>query len=324
MRLPMGDSEMFESLQNAVSIGFTLVPDGPILVRAQNSSLDPGIADSEFQRTWKNGRKTVFLAGSGLKGVLRSHFERLLRSRRRFACDPTMRPDREADKRREPRHPLTQCNPRDYRQRPDGTRPHNKLCAACFTFGSTALAGRFRFADAYPCEDAWEETNRTETRISVGIDRRSQGPGKNILFDNEVVVDGGFAVKLTGENFCLWQLGLVLQALGDLDAGFVQIGGCKSRGMGSVTLKDWVMEFRFLDQGTGTLVGAGGSSRERRAYGLDAEEPLAVRTVQGFEETRQSLFRHIRFEGVSLRQVAELLGTGPVTNYLKKGTHWNG
>src|SRR4051812_21926116 len=81
---------MFQTLQNTIRISFTLEPDGPILVRAQTVGLDPGVADMEFQRTHRNGRSTVFLAGSGLKGVIRSHAERLLRSRGLYACDPTL------------------------------------------------------------------------------------------------------------------------------------------------------------------------------------------------------------------------------------------
>ncbi|HBL25934.1 MAG TPA: CRISPR-associated protein, partial [Acidobacteria bacterium] len=60
---------MFQTLQNTVKIEFRIIPDGPLLVRAQAVGLDPGVADMEFQRTHRNGRSTVFLAGSGLKGV---------------------------------------------------------------------------------------------------------------------------------------------------------------------------------------------------------------------------------------------------------------
>src|SRR4051794_36788697 len=57
------DGTMFRTLQNTASLQLTLVPDGPILVRAQSVGIDPGLADMEFQRTRRDGQSTVFLAG---------------------------------------------------------------------------------------------------------------------------------------------------------------------------------------------------------------------------------------------------------------------
>jgi CRISPR-associated protein Csm3 len=255
---------MFRTLQNIVSIDVNLVPDGPILVRAQSVGIDPGPADMEFQRTHRDGKSTVFLAGSGLKGVLRSHAERLLRSSGRFACDPTQTRDESSCGRKRIGPP----QPPNY--------PHAGQCGACFTFGSLALAGRFRIGDAYPVKGSEEAANRTEVRTGVGIDRRSQAAAQGVLYDAEVVVGGTFGARISGENFSLWQLALVLAALQDLGGGLLRIGGAKARGMGAVRLGDWSVDLGFVKLATGKLAGARQVESDEGRYGLPSDDELAA------------------------------------------------
>ncbi|HEY6322431.1 MAG TPA: RAMP superfamily CRISPR-associated protein, partial [Thermoanaerobaculia bacterium] len=253
---------MFKTLQNLAQIQARVRPDGPLLVRAQSVGIDPGVADMEFQRTRRDGESTVFLAGSGLKGVLRSHCERLLRSRDRFACDPT-RVRESCGARRDPAPDLVRY-------------PHGDNCAACFTFGSLKVAGRFRVADAYPAAGEAAAANRTEVRTGVGIDRKSQAASPGVLYDAEVFVGGAFDLQVSGENFSLWQLGLVLAALQDLDGGMLRIGGGKARGMGSVRLEGWSVELRFLNPARGKLTGARPIAPEDAKYRLVPNDELAA------------------------------------------------
>jgi CRISPR-associated RAMP protein (TIGR02581 family) len=298
---------MFRTLQNLATIQLRLSPDGPLLVRAQSVGIDPGIADMEFQRTRRNGQSTVFLAGSGLKGVLRSHCERLLRSAGRFACDPTQVRDpatcgarRESDPPRDP-----------------AAYPHDNNCAACFTFGSLKMAGRFRIADAYPAADQLDAANRTEVRTGVGIDRKSQAAATGVLYDTEVVVGGAFELRIGGENFSLWQLGLVLTALEDLGAGLVRVGGAKARGMGTVRLADWSVELRFLDAQAGKLNGATALDPKDHKYALPAGDALAA--PAGAEESTKGLFRQVLFTGGAVPGLAAALRDGPLMKYLRGG-----
>ena len=300
---------MFQTLQNAFSIEFTLVPEGPVLVRAQSVGLDPGLADMEFQRTSRNGKRTVFLAGSGLKGVIRSHVERLLRSAGRFACDPT-------DTRNE-----ASCghNKRRLGQGTGPERPHAGQCGACFTFGSLKLAGRFRIGDAFPVDDVWDETNLTEVRAGVGIERKSQGAASSVLYDAEVVVRGGFSARMTGENFSLWQAAVILQALADLDDGFVQIGGCKSRGMGTVKVHDPRLVFRFLNQDEGFLTGA--QKEKGLDYCLPENDRLEVQEPSGQEggsvkKEHHGIFRSVTYSGAAVAQLRRQLMAGPFREYV--------
>ncbi len=295
---------MFRTLQNTVVLDVTLVPDGPILVRAQSVGIDPGPADMEFQRTHRNGKPTVFLAGSGLKGVLRSHSERLLRSSGRFACDPTQTRDESSCGRKK----IGPSQPPNY--------PHAGQCGACFTFGSLALAGRFRIGDAYPSEGMEEAANRTEVRTGVGIDRRSQAAAHSVLYDAEVVVGGGFRTRINGENFSLWQLGLLLAALRDLDSGLLRIGGAKARGMGSVRVRDWSVELGFLNRETEKITGARQSQEDLGRYGLPPKDDLAA--PDGGKEERRGIFRTLRYKGdTSIQTLAGALIEGPLQRYLE-------
>jgi CRISPR-associated RAMP protein (TIGR02581 family) len=296
---------MFRTLQNLVHVRAQLRPDGPLLVRAQSVGIDPGLADMEFQRTRRDGASTVFLAGSGLKGTLRSHCERLLRSANRFACDPTR--VRESCGARRGAAP----DPVQY--------PHADNCAACFTFGSLKVAGRFRVADAYPAAGQATEANRTEVRTGVGIDRKSQAASAGVLYDAEVVVGGAFDLSISGENFCLWQLGLLLVALQDLDSGLVRIGGAKARGMGSVRIDGWSVELSSLNAPEGKLMGARPVEADDAKYRLMPNDVLTA--PAGGQESSRGLFRVVRYEGAeAVQALAAALTEGPLRTYLAQGS----
>lgn len=293
---------MFQTMQNTAKIAVTLVPDGPLMVRAQSVGIDPGIADMAFHRTHRNGQSTVFLAGSGLKGVLRAHCEKVLRSSGRYVCDPTQTRDNAICGRvREP-------GPDRY--------PHNGQCPACFTFGSLKLAGRFRIGDAYPAEGQEEITNRTEVRTGVGIDRKSQAAAQGVLYDMEVVVSGGFRAQISGENFTLWQLGLILAALQDVDSGIVPIGGGKARGMGAVRLQDWSVELGFLNPETGRITGARPANGDGNPYRLSADDALPA--PPGGKPRQRGLFRALEYDGPAVPELASALIDGPLRRYLDR------
>jgi CRISPR-associated RAMP protein (TIGR02581 family) len=303
---------MFQTFQNTIQISFTLEPDGPILVRAQTVGLDPGVADMEFQRTHRNGKSTVFLAGSGLKGVIRSHAERLLRTRGLYACDPTLtktiggRQDVACGSLRKD----------DPRRRNTHRMPHDGQCSTCFTFGSLHLAGRFRVSDAFPLEELDGETNLTEVRTGVGIDRRSQSAQRGVLYDTEVVVRGGFDVRIQGENYSLWQAALVLSTLDDLHAGLVRIGGCKARGMGSVRVEGLKVKLGFLDRASDKLTGARRITSSEADYALP--EPDQISAPKDGKPGDQGLFRTVSYEGEKVKELVKALVTGPLESHLQR------
>lgn len=289
---------MFATLQNMVQIDFSLVPDGPILVRAQTTGLDPGVAEQEFQRTTRNGRPTVFLAGSGLKGALRSHCERLLRTAGVTACDPTKMKDRNT------------CGRVDNLHTSSLERPFANQCAACITFGSAKLSGRFQVRDAYPARDYFDQTNRVEARTQVGLDRKTQGPATGTLFDVEAVTAGAFSARIDGESFSLWQLALILQALRDLNSGFLRIGGMKSRGMGAVKVDQLTLRFLSLAPIDGRLTGAESVSARTPGYawGMATGDAIALPSDTSQEDVEtgtEGLFNSVLLRGEALEALTD-------------------
>jgi CRISPR-associated RAMP protein (TIGR02581 family) len=200
------------TLINQAFIEMVLVVDGPILVKAGDTGADPTRPDMEFVRTYRSGTLTVYLPGSSLKGALRAHCEKILRSlapdaeRRRYACDPTSRDN--------------SCG---------RNAGYAGSCHACRLFGNTGLRGRVSFHDAYP-----EGAVRLEERNGVAIDRVYGSVSGGKLYNFEVMTQGRLKTALHVSNFTIGQLGLLAFALRDLRDGRLALGFGKSRGLGRV------------------------------------------------------------------------------------------
>lgn len=239
---------MLKQLVSEYLVTVHFVPEGPILVKSGIASLTG--PDMGFVRVWRNGSPEVYLPGSSIKGVLRSHAERIARSLVPegvvIACDPFQSARKAA--RRKGNELVASCGscleelvrsevPEEYRlPDPDdqanevNRRAYRDSCPICRLFGSTMFAGRLATADAYAVGVA----PSPQTRDGVGIDRFTGGASPRAKFDLEVVAEGRFETTLHLRNFELWQLGLVGVLLLDLQDGLVRIGAGKSRGLGKV------------------------------------------------------------------------------------------
>jgi CRISPR-associated RAMP protein (TIGR02581 family) len=287
---------MFKALYNQASFEAFLVPDGPVLVRSGQVSIDPTAIDmTPVRTTLADGRETVYLPGPSLKGVLRAQAERLLASNGVRVCDPF---DYRSD-----------C--RKVRQNEDGPTAYRTSCAACRTFGSTALAGRFRVGDAYPTNDTMEAANKTEGRHGVGIDRKTGGAARGVLYDLEVVTGGRFHLRASLENFQLWQLGLVLQVFRDLEEALVQVGGCKSRGMGTMHVVEPALRLFAFRPIRGQLGGVDTLGQDAlKNYDLVKEGQVSL--PANAAEARSGLKQGVELKGwATLGQLLETLGEGP-------------
>lgn len=276
---------MHKRLLNEATLDFTIVPEGPILVKAGETGADPTRPDMEFVRTWRNGQRVVYLPGPSLKGVIRSHCERIARTvgRDGSCCNPVVKDKSCSDK-------FSQDDP--------GYKVHAGSCFICQMFGNTVLAGRVRTKDAYPptvedyekghpdIKEQWDQEGlsqeerwrriepRTEERNGVAIDRVfgsvAVGP-----FQMEVVTSGEFETTISIRNFTIAQLGLLALALRDLKLGRVGVGFGKSRGLGHVTLEWRALTLRCLRKpaernklyGVARLLG----EKEAGRYGYVAE-----------------------------------------------------
>lgn len=266
---------MHKQLMNEAVLELAISPNGPLLIKAGgDGGADPTHPDMEFVRTLQQ----IYIPGSSLKGVIRAHAERIMRSLQTppgpgtGACDPLNR-DKACG---------SQLDAKE-----ESSARYAKSCFACRLFGNTAIASRVRFADALP---AGEVT--IEERNGVAIDRVfgsvAVGP-----FNYEVVTRGTFRTRIAFKNFTLAQLALVGLALRDLGAGRVGLGFGKSRGMGRVTV-DWGrLEVRYplaaLKAGRsapGELRGVGAlvTPELRQAYGFPANDRAALPSGLGFEE----------------------------------------
>lgn len=215
---------MHKRLVNHCTINLSLIPDGPILIKSGKEGADPTKPDMEFVETYHGGSKTIYLPGSSLKGAIRAHAERIVR---------TVGSDRPPSNPSQlwANDPLN--DKYDYLKNKSSTDIYKLSSFTDRLFGNTSLASRLRIEDAYsdPAKPV-----KTEERNGVAIDRVfgsvAVGP-----FNYQVCTAGEFQTKIHLKNFSLAQLGLIGLVLRDLNDGWFGIGFAKSRGLGTVKVK---------------------------------------------------------------------------------------
>jgi len=213
-----------------------LTPIDPILIKSGYATLSgPDMVPVE---TLRDGKRVFYFPGSSLKGVLRSHFERIARTLRPGSvCLPYYDPD--PKKREQFNVPVAEeqrsfgCGFREAGNgRPDtSATAYYESCAACRLFGSLRFAGRFSIGDAYPLP---EHQPKPGQRNGVGIDRFTGGTVRGVLFELVVVEGGVFETTIRVTNFELWQLAAVNFLLQDLQDEMITLGSGRSRGLGRV------------------------------------------------------------------------------------------
>ncbi|PSB01552.1 RAMP superfamily CRISPR-associated protein [Merismopedia glauca] len=215
---------MHKRLVNHCTIALKLIPDGPILIKSGREGADPTKPQMEFVETYHHGKRSIYLPGSSLKGAIRAHAERIVRTvgRDKRPTNPKLLWAND---------PLTD----DYKYL-ENKSPSEIYQLSSFTdriFGNTSIASRLRIEDAYPSSD---RPLKLEERNGVAIDRVfgsvAVGP-----FDYQVCTEGEFITKIHLKNFTLSQLGLIGLVLRDLDDGWFGIGFAKSRGLGTVNVQ---------------------------------------------------------------------------------------
>lgn len=216
---------MHKKLVNYCSLKITITPEGPILIKSGQESADPTKPELEFIETYHQGGKTIYLPGSSLKGAIRAHSEKIIRSLGE-------------DKRPKSPEKLWASNPVsdnfDYLK---NETSQNKYRLSSFTdqlFGHVYLASRLRIEDAYPTDT---KALKLEERNGIAIDRVFGSTIKGALFNYQVCTGGEFQTTIHLKNFTLPQLALIGLVLRDLNEGWFGIGFAKSRGMGSVKVK---------------------------------------------------------------------------------------
>ncbi|GIV07526.1 MAG: hypothetical protein KatS3mg017_0728 [Fimbriimonadales bacterium] len=258
---------MHGRLYNQLELEIAIIPQTPLLIKSgQKASIDPALPDMQFVRTRRrmpNGNidEVVYIPGSSLRGVVRAHAERLLRTLdEKHACPV------EAKK-----FCLRQKGLKEDKEPAD--RLYRESCYACRLFGNTGIASHVQMSDLYPAIGPLRES-----RFGVAIDRITGavavGP-----FDLEVVTDARFEGRIILRNFTVGQLGLLGAALLDIADGLVALGHAKSRGLGRVSIEFTRAQFRFSDKTEGAIRGVGAlvaQDEVRKAYRLPSDDTLPI------------------------------------------------
>jgi CRISPR-associated RAMP protein (TIGR02581 family) len=215
---------MHKRLVNHCTITLTIIPDGPILIKSGKEGAEPAKPDMEFVETYHAQGKTIYLPGSSLKGALRAHAERIIRTvggEARGSQQPVWTP----------KDPLSKAAYEYLDDYEDTAAIYKDSCTVSQLFGNTAIASRLRIEDAYPQGEV-----KLEERNGVAIDRVfgsvAVGP-----FNYQVCTKGEFKTKIHLKNFTLSQLGLLGLVLRDLNDGWFGLGFAKSRGLGTVAVR---------------------------------------------------------------------------------------
>ncbi|MBW4667368.1 MAG: CRISPR-associated protein [Cyanomargarita calcarea GSE-NOS-MK-12-04C] len=214
---------MHKRLVNHCTIDLSIIPDGPILIKSGREGADPTNPDMEFVRTFHAGGWSIYLPGSSLKGAIRAHAERIVRTvgsdtnpndtKKLWANDPLKG---------------------DYLgKKLDSYAIYKQSSFTDQMFGNTSIASRIRIEDAHPTD---VKQLQIEERNGVAIDRVfgsvAVGP-----FNYQVCTAGEFRTKIHLKNFTIAQLGLIGLVLRDLNEGWFGLGFAKSRGLGTVKVK---------------------------------------------------------------------------------------
>lgn len=274
---------MHARLYNEAIFSLRLRPQTPLLIKSGRSgeeALDPTLPDMSFVRTLRPDRPDgeVYIPGASLRGVLRGHAEKLLRSvKDGLACDPTQTG-------RGGRLGRACFAGERNTDALDGPEAYTRSCYACRLFGNTVLAGRVRVGDLY-LDPAYRPL--LERRYGVAIDRVTgavaQGP-----FELELLTDALFQGRLSLRNFTLGQFGLLAGALLDLSEGLLPMGYGKSRGLGRVEVVFQELAIRTLQHPGGAIAGVGSLATpdDRSAYKLPGTDVERLPVASGHPRDR--------------------------------------
>lgn len=214
---------MHKRYLNYCTLEITLKPDNPLLIKSGEEGADPTKPDMEFLETFHKGKRTIYLPGSSLKGAIRAHCERIVRS-----IGDDKKPQN--DDQLWANDPVNDNYNYLEEVKSDPKARYKKSSFTDQMFGNTYIASRIRIEDGYPIETT---PIKLEERNGVAIDRVfgsvAVGP-----FNYQVCTQGEFKAKIHLKNFTLSQLALIGLTLRDLDQGWFNLGFGKSRGLGSV------------------------------------------------------------------------------------------
>lgn len=222
---------MFRELKNEAKLTVLLHTKSPLSIgSAQSKLLDPTLPDMQCIKSRYQGKDTVIIPGSSLKGVMRSRYEKIVRLFGGNCCD-IFKHNSSCNKKPENWKAKTYQEKNRY--------VYKEICPVCQLFGSQMIISKIYIADAYPVGEYV-----LGERVGVGINRITGAAQKNALYDFEVVEEATFKVEITLKNYELYQMLLLMYVLKDLDEGYIALGSATTRGNGRMEVTQMDIAFR--------------------------------------------------------------------------------
>jgi len=286
---------MFKSFRSFHTLKLVIEPETSLLIKSGDTPVDPTVPDMAFVRISTPYGETVYIPGSSLKGVMRSHAAQLLAGVGKKVCALS---GSNGDCGNEVRNGKRVMNMES------GAQRYEHSCYVCRTFGSTALASIIRVADffPYPYNAPDEEKRKKIQEISkmlgfktgIKIDPKSGTVQRGALYTAEILSGGRFYGELVLKNPEIWQLGLIFKIIEDMNNGVVRLGHMSTRGLGKVkvTIEELSIETTSSD-GIAFTKFDGGFSKE-------------VLKVQTEPETK-GFMSHYSFKGDALESFKQMV-----------------
>ncbi len=229
-----------------VTLEGVLQAEGPLLTNDTMVAGASGFDHAPLPAQWGDWLHPV-LTGAGLRGVLRSHAERIARTLATYAATgkddflqrcPACSP---VESRKDA--PLASCDALLKGKIPsDKIVGDEHLCLACRLFGSTRRGSRLIVEDA----PFVGEKPVLKMLDFLAIDRFTGGGAEGLKFDALALWKPAFALRLHLENPEPWELGWLALVLRDLAEGWLQVGFGAAKGFGRVKLLNWTATFGYL------------------------------------------------------------------------------
>lgn len=231
-----------------INAEFVLQAEGPLLTNDMTASVISGFDHAPVTASVERWKGPV-LPGASLRGVLRSHAERIARTlatlnagdesefqRTCPACDPLVRRSEQ-----DPKPALESCDSL-LGSRKEIDESH--LCLACRLFGSARRGSRLIVEDAPFIGDQLV----LKMLDFLAIDRFTGGGADGFKFDALALWQPAFHVRLHLDNPEPWELGWLALVLRDLRAGWLSVGYGAAKGFGRVRIADksWKLRLGFL------------------------------------------------------------------------------
>lgn len=248
--------------QTWVKITGTLTANGLLLTNDTTNSGLTGFDHAPLLGKINDWQRPL-LSGAGLRGVIRSHAERIARTVTTLAnehdrgtdkaatwfnkhcpaCDPNVRRTE-----KNPNPALESC---DSLLKANGVSNNeevkeSQLCLACRLFGSTRRGSRLVVEDA-PYNATFAGGKPKPKMLDfVAIDRFTGGAAEKFKFDALALWKPAFSLNIFLENPRPWELGWLALVLRDMEEGWLRVGMGASKGFGQVELIDLKMKMGYL------------------------------------------------------------------------------